>query len=355
MSRPVLHSLLAASLVLTGGLACALASDPLPAPEEVLLTVSRTQGGLEVIPVASPGSGVPLPLGGAGSAPGSVVGRDHWALVPFDSADALAVVDLQTRTLARTIDLAAGTMPSSAAFVDDSIAYVANPGRNTVTRINYLTGDTASLAVGIRPRSVVFTRGRVFVINSNSDAAGNNVLGPSWISVVDPSINRLAAGIDSIALPGPGNAGPALVAQDGVLYVMSRGPVDGTTEARLSLVDPVGRRELGNFAGFGNAPGPMATDGLERLYISSVSQGLMSFDLVNREVLRGAGDGVAIPGNSGVAVDNEGRIYALEPGACSGGAAGQVHVLRPDLSESRTIVVAECPSGAAITAVSPAS
>ncbi len=353
MRRLLLHSLLATGIVASGGLACALASDPLPAPEEVLLVVSRTQGSLAVIPVASPASAVTVPLGVAGAAPSSVVGRDKWALVPLDSADAVSVVDLQSRTVSRTVNLPVGAAPSSATFVDDSIAYVANPGLNSITRVNYLTGDTASVAVGVRPRSVVFTRGRVFVVNAN--ATDSTVLGESWLTVIDPTTNRPATGIDSVPLPGPGNAAAALVAQDGVLYVLSGGPEDGTTQARLSLVDPVGRRELGNFPGFGNAPGPMASDGLERLYISSRSQGLMAFDLVNREVLRGAGDGVAIAGNSGVAVDNEGRIYALEEGACTGGAPGSVHVLRADLSEARTIAVPECASGAAITAVPPAS
>jgi hypothetical protein len=50
---------------------------------------------------------------------------------------------------------------------------------------------------------------------------------------------------------------------------------------------------------------------------------------------------VAIPGNSGVAVDSNGRIYALEAG-CS--ANGLVHILRPDFSEIRTVPVGQCAS-----------
>ena len=38
----------------------------------------------------------------------------------------------------------------------------------------------------------------------------------------------------------------------------------------------------------------------------------MEFDTAERKVVRGEGNGVAIAGNTGVAVDSRGRIYALE-------------------------------------------
>lgn len=336
----------------TAALACAEASAPLPAAEEVLLLVHRTTGSLSLIRVNNPTVITPIPLGSATANPTTVAAFDGYALVPLGDDDAVAVVNLRTAAVDRTIGLPANSGATGAAIVDDSIAYVANPNRNSVTRVNYLNGDTASVAVGQTPRTVVFTRGKVFVVNANLDGAGDP-LGPSWVSVVDPVTNRLATGIDSILLAGPGKGIAADVAQDGVLYVMNAGPDDGTTDSRLSLIDPVGRRELGNFAGFGSSAGAVIDNGNRLLYVSSLSQGLMVFDLVNREVTRGAGNGVAIPDNAAVAVDGNGRIYAVESGTCLAGSTGKLHVLRSNLSESRVVTVPECAVAVIATEVPP--
>jgi hypothetical protein len=338
-------------LAVTLGLGCARATAPLPPAVEVLLVVNRDDATLQVIPVESPTTSTTLPLGAITPGPAGVSALNGTALVPLGPNDAVAVVDLRTGTVSRTIPLASGSGATGSAVVDDSIGYVANPGLNTVTRVNYLTGDTVSVAVGARPAGVLATRGKVFVLNSN--ATGGAPAGASWLSVVDPLTNRLASGIDSILMPGPGNAGSADVAQDGVLYVMNSGPASGATPGRLTLVDPVGRSELGNFGGFGDAPGAIASDGTDRLYVSSFSEGLMVFDLSKRRVVRGAGNGVAIPENSGVAVDSHGRIYALEAGDCAGGATGKVHILRPDLTEIRSVAAGACASAVLVTEIPP--
>jgi hypothetical protein len=189
----------------------------------------------------------------------------------------------------------------------------------------------------------------VFVLNGN--LAASVPAGPSWVSVVDPLTNRLATGIDSIEMPGPGNAGSGDVAQDGVLYVMNTGPRDGVTAGRLTLIDPVGREELGNFGGFGNAPGPIATNGTDRLFVSSYAEGLMVFDVLDRKVLRGAGDAVAIANNSAVAVDSRDRIYALETGPCDAGVPGKVHILRAGLTQIRQVDAGPCPVAAVVTEI----
>jgi len=330
-------------------LACAEALPPLPPPQEVVLVVDSVQATLRVVPVDAPATATTIALGGSAPTPRGVSAREGWALVPLGLDNAVAVVDLRAGTVPRVIRLAPNSGATGSAIVDDSLGYVANPNLNTVTRVNYLTGDTASVAVGIYPQGVVFTRGKVFVLNGN--LVGAAPAGPSWVSVVDPLTNRLAAGVDSIGLPGPGNAGHGDVAQDGVLYVMNSGPFDGATAGRLTLVDPVGRIELGNFGGFGSVPGAIATNGSDRLYVSSTTEGLMVFDLLNRRVLRGAGNGVPIADNTGVAVDSHDRIYALESGSCTPGASGRLHILRPDLSEIREVDVGECPVGALVTEI----
>jgi hypothetical protein len=337
--------------VLATALACARASEPLPPAVEVLLVVNRDDATLQIIQAAAPAAPVTISLGGTAPQPVGVSARDGWALVPLGPDNSVAVVDLRAQAVTRLIPLPANSGATGSAIVDDSIGYVANPNLNTVTRVNYLTGDTATVAVGVFPQGVVFTRGKIFVINGN--LVGAAPAGASWLSVIDPETNRLATGIDSILMPGPGNAAFGDVAQDGVLYVMNTGPLDNTASGRLTLVDPVERNELGNFGGFGNAPGAIATNGTDRLYVSSLSEGLMVFDLLNRRVIRGAGDGVAITQNTGVAVDSHGRIYALESGGCGPGGPGKVHILRTNFSEIRAVNVGACASAALITEIQP--
>ena len=132
-----------------------------------------------------------------------------------------------------------------------------------------------------------------------------------------------------------------------MLYVIQEGD-PAVDEGRLSIVDPVDRREVASFGGLGFGPGDLTADRQDRLLISSRSEGLMEFDSAERTVVRGEGDGVAIAANSGVAVDSEDRIYALEAG-CSG--RGTLHVLRPDFSEIRSVPVGQCASQALLARV----
>ena len=98
----------------------------------------------------------------------------------------------------------------------------------------------------------------------------------------------------------------------------------------MSVVDPVRRQELASFGGFGFGPDDLTADGGDRLLISSRTEGLMEFDTAERTIIRGEGNGIPIPANTGVAVDSEGRVYALESG-CS--ETGLLHILRPDFTE----------------------
>jgi len=337
---------LAAGVAMLGVAGCADPSAPLPAPSEVVLVVNSIDPSLSVIPVNATGSTYKIGLGGTTPTPVGVAALGAYAVVPMGTDHAVDVVSLRTGTVERVIPLASGSFATGVAIVDDSIAYVANPGLNTVTRINYLTGDTASVAVGIYPQAVVATRGKVFVVNGN--LVNFAPAGPGWITVIDPVTNAHATGIDSIPLPLPGNPQYAVVGGDGRLYVVNTG--DYVNDGRLSKVDPVARTEVANFGGFGVGPGAIASDGGERLFISSFTEGLMEFNTTTATVVRGAGDGVPIPENSGVAVDNEGRIYALT-GGCGGATGGAAHVLRPDLTERALVPLGICAVGTAVTSI----
>jgi hypothetical protein len=329
--------------------ACADTNAPAPEPTEALLVVNSTANTLSIVPVDNPAAAVQVQLGGTTPTPVGVSAFGRTAIVPLGLDNAVAVVDLIDATVTRLVPLPDNSGATGSAIVDDSIAFVANPNRNSVSRINYLTGATSEQSVGIYPEGIVYARGRIFVLNGNLDATFSPA-GPSSITVLDPTTT---VRIDSIPLTGPGNAGFGVLGGDGLLYVMSAGSFF-SGEGRLSIVDPVGLKELATFTGFGTGPGNLATDGVSRIYISSFAEGLLVFDTEVNQVLHGAGTGVTIPGNSAVAVDSKGRIYALESGPCQGGQPGKAHVLDSTLVQRSTITLGECPSGAVTIQIPPA-
>ena len=337
--------------LLLGGLpACADTNAPLPEPEAALLVVNSTANTLSIVPLEAPINAVAVELGGTTPTPVGVAAREDIALVPLGLDNAVAVVDLRAGTVIQRIPLPDNSGATGAALVDDSIAYVANPHLNTVSRVNYLTGATSEVPVGTYPQGVVFTRGRVFVLNGNLDETFSPA-GPSWITVVDPVTNQRADGVDSIPLTGPGNAGFAAVAGDGLLYVVSTGSFFGG-EGRLSVVDPVALTEIASFAGLGAGPQAVAA-GENRVFISSFAEGLLEFNADSNQVVRGAGNGVPIPSNAGVAIDGQGRVYAIESGPCAGGEPGVAHVLNQELEEVDAIPLGECAAGATVVEIPP--
>lgn len=346
MTRSQTPVRLALAGLITAAWSCAETSAPLPPPEEVVVVLNTAAATLSLVPVEAPSQVSTIPLGASDVAPVSVATRGATAVVPLQGPDAIAVVDLREGTLVNTIFLAPGAGVAGAALINDSVAYVANANLGTVTRVDLVTGDTLSIPVGSTPQHVTFTRGRVLVMNANLDSVGKPA-GESSISVIDPSRGRGSDPIGTIQLVGPGNARFSAVAGDGLLYVIQEGDTS-VDEGRLSVVDPVEGREVANFGGFGFGPGDLTADGGDRLFISSRTEGLMEFDSAERTVVRGEGNGFAIPANTGVAVDSQGRIYALEAG-CSG--TGVVHVLRPDFTEIRTVPVGRCASQALLARV----
>lgn len=345
MRVPAIRTLALMSLA-----ACAETNAPLPEPIETLLVVNRDAATLSVVPVDRPADGVQIPLGIATGVASGLAAHDTVAVVTLDTQDAAVVVDLLAGAAVRMIRFPDGAGASAAAIVSDSFAYVANPGRNTVTRINLWTGDTLSIAVGRLPQGVAFVRGRVFVMNGNLEATAVSLPAggvQSWITVIDPATNAPASGVDSIPLEGPGNARFATTGRDGLLYVMSAGRPD-QAESRLSIVDPVARVEIASFTGFGRGPGDLVSDGDERILVSSAREGVLVFDTRTRTVTRGAGNGIAIPNSAAVTADSRGRIYAIDTDDCGSGRDGLAHVLDTALTEIRTIPLGRCPVAAAV-------
>lgn len=336
------------------GAACASTTAPLPVPEERLVVLNAGDNTLSVISVDSEAPARRIALGAQSGGVTDVAARGQTAVVAASGTDRLLVVDLQAENVRKVIPLEPGSRPNAVVFVSDVVVYVTNAIANTVTRVDLTSGDTASVVVGRYPRDLALTRGRLFVVNGNvvPCPAGTCSLGPSWLTVVDPQTNALAAGVDSIPLPSQGNARSVALGGDGLLYVINTGDVAAAVAGRLSIVDPIRREEVGSFGGFGFIPAALASDGSDRLFVTSPEDGLMEFNTRNRRVVRGAGQGVLVADVVAAAVDSDRRIYAVEAGNCAGGGAGRLRIFRPDLTEARAIPLGPCPVGAALVQLS---
>lgn len=331
---------------------CAVTTPSTPLAEETLVVLNGGDGTLTLLSLSSPGTERSINLGHLDGTPVALAARGARALVSTGAASSVALVDLSTEGSVLVYYLPAGAGAAGAAFVNDSIAYIANSLNDRATRLNVRSGDTTSVAAGRSPAAVVETRGRVFVANANVEVLCAQPLpcvrGPSWLSVIDPEKNTV---IDSIPLPGPGNAMAAVVGADGLIYVMNAG--NGTEPGRLSIVDPVLRQEVGNFGGFGVLPRRLAIDGRERLFVTSESEGLMEFNTRTRRVVRGAGGGIPLENAVAAAVDGSAQIYGVESGGCAGGAVGRIRIFRPDLTEARIVPAGLCPTDAVIVNLPP--
>ncbi len=292
------------------------------------------------------------------ASPRTIDGRGHVFVVPLGAADAVGVSRFFTclgGACARSdyvLPLAPGSGATGAAIQDDSIAWIANPNLNSVTRLNYLSGDTASIAAGVYPQAVAIIGTRVFVVNSN--LLGATPAGPSWLTSFDCCTTPTP---DSIALTGV-NARFAVVGDDSLLYVIESGHA-GAADGKLSIIDPATRTEIAVLNGLGESPGAAAFHPAgSRLLVASAAEGILEVNTSVRAVTRGHGNGIKPGGQgvSGLAIDLRGRVYAVD--ASSSGAPpelcavrrGVVHVLNapPDYSEIHTATVGCGPTTAAI-------
>lgn len=345
----------AISLLLAAGLTlgCAATTPSTEPPIETLIVLNSGDASLSYVQFSDPGLAGTIVLGNIGGTPKYLAARGTQVLISTGAGNTLARAGLTTGQSPLVYRFPAGAGAAGAAFVNDTLAYVANPFIDRATRINFKTGDTISVATGRSPTAVAVARGRVFIANANLEpvcaAPTPCVRGPSWLTVVDPEHNTV---LDSIPLVGPGNAIAIEVGGDGLLYVLSAGAGDQQS-ARVSIVDPVLRVEVGSFSGFGTLPGDLASDRAERLLVISPVEGLMEFNTRTRRVVRGADRAILLQSGVAVVVDDEGLIYAIESGSCAGSGVGRIRVFRPDLTEARVISAGLCPVDAAIVKLPP--
>ena len=340
-------------LILLAAAGCAETTAPLPPPEELLLVANAGTQTLSYVSLRENGPRFLIQLGYDVREDARPFAGRKFAAVSVANGDTVVIVDLLRRVVAHSISVGEGAGALGGVVLNDSVAYVALSNRNLLLKVNLETGDTLGIPVGNDPADVVVARGKLFVVNANlTDCPPPNLrcpAGESWLTVIDP-ISNAPSVPDSIALPGPGHASYAAVGADGRVYVMQVGGPE-SPEGRLSIVDPLNRNEVGNFGGFGVSPGAIAADLGERVMVASRTEGLMEFNTRTRTVVRGAGSGLPLTGNTGVAIDSHGQIYGIEAGACAVSTTGRARVFRPDLTEEQPIPLGNCSGGATTTLI----
>lgn len=328
----------------------ACSDDPI-APDisarEIGVVVTSTDFALTVFDVEDPDVSEPVGLGGDGS-PVGVALRGRYAAVPMGVVPAVAVVDLRERTLVRTIGLPEGSGATGVAFLNDSIALVANPNLGSVTPVNVHAGTAgAEVEVGRYPQGVVVDGGRAYVLNAELESFQPD--GPSTITVLDAA--SLAV-LDTIELSGQ-NAAAGALGPDGRLYVIQSGSF-GAEDGALSIVDLSAGAEVDFVEGFGGFPGSIAVDDAGLVYVGAFGVGMLVWDSGTSTFVRGLDDPVTpggVASTSGIGFDAAGRIYALEPD-CQNPAVA--HRLASTLESELEIPVGICPTAIAFTEIEDA-
>ena len=298
--------------------ACDSSTGPEERPtQEVGVVVNSVDHSLTVFRVDDPSVRTTIGLGPDGS-PGTIAVRGEIAVVPMGTVPAAAVVDLRAGTVLRTVALPQGSGATGAAFLNDSIALVANSNLGTVSPINVRTGQRgADLTVGRFPQAAVSIGDTVLVLNA--ELVNFSPAGPGTVSVIASSPLRV---IKTITLRGT-NTGAAAVGSGGRIFVINTGRF-GSNEGSLSVLDRGSLTEVAHHTGFGSGPGSIAVDSSNRVYVGGFGIGVMVWDGAAVSFIRGPANAV-VPGGiqsaSGVAIDSSGRLYALKPECRSAGAA----------------------------------
>jgi hypothetical protein len=311
---------------------------------EVGVVVSSTDVALTIFDVDDPTQSETVGLGADGS-PVSLALRGRFAAVPLGIVPAVAVVDVREGALLRTVGLPEGSGATGAAFVNDSIVLVANPGLGSVTPVNVLAGTAGTaIEVGRYPHAIIVEGGRAYVLNAELENFAPD--GPSTVTVLDAS--NLSV-VDTIELSGE-NAAKGAIGPDGRLYVINSGSW-GAGNGSLSVIDLTSGTETDFVEAFGDFPGSIAIrdDGL--VHVGLFGVGMLVWSASTESFTRGPDDPVTpggVASTSGIGVDSQGRVYALEPDCQNPSFA---HRLSASHDSEDAIPVGICPMSIGFTEV----
>ena len=302
-----------------------------PSGVETAVVLNSIDLSITVFPVDSPQVTATLGLAQAGS-PVSMAARNGRVVVPLGFLSAAAVADLGSGDVA-SLPLPDNSGATGVAFLNDSIAYIANPNLNTVSPVN-IFGMSAGpqIEVGGFPQGVIASAARIFVLNAELDQTFRPAKA-GGVSVIDPATNTVIA---TVILTGY-NPSAAAFGHDGLLYVINSGTF-GQGDGSLSVVSPTTLEEVAHHAGFGEFPGDIAFDQAGRAHVSSFSYGIAIWDATADSFINSPADPLIVEGNaisSGLGFDSDDRLYTLIPGDCiapsvayrvSNGAADEIGV-----------------------------
>lgn len=321
-------------------------SEPEPTPTtELGVLVNSQDVSLTAFPLDDPSAAFTIGLAPDGS-PVTLAVRGAIAVAPLGTVPAAVIVDLVQRQVVTTVALPEGSGATGAAFLNDSIVLVANPGLNTVSPINVRSGVRGDeIAVGAYPQSIVAVGDTAFVLNAEL-GPDFQPTGPGTVTVITGSP---PAAVATIALSGT-NPNAGAIGPDGRLYIVHAGRF-GQSDGALSIVDRGTLEEVEDHAGFGDFPGDVAVDASGRVFVASFSYGVAVWDSGTQSFVRAPAEAITldgVPSASGVAVDADGRLYALESNCQS---ASRIFLLSDAFATEDTIPTGTCPFSLEFTTV----
>jgi hypothetical protein len=288
---------------------------------------------------------------GAQGTPVGAAARGAHAVVPLGIYPFAAVLDLRSAAVTATTALPANSGATGAAFLNDSIALVGNPNRNSVSPVNVLRGTVgAEIAVGTYPQALVEGVGEAYVLNAN--LVNFSPAGPGSVSVVSQARTVVA----TIPLTGV-NPSAGIVAGNR-LVVINAGHF-GQNDGSLSIVNLTTRTQEVNVPGFGEFPGSVGVgpDGL--VYVGVYGTGILVWNPATGQFIRGLANPL-VPGGSppvsALAFDYAGRLHTLNPGDCGPNTPGKEFGLGGQFTVvERTVTTGICPFSIAFSSLLPAN
>jgi hypothetical protein len=313
--------------------------------EEVAVVVNSVDNTLSIVPLEEGGGARTVGLASAASSPVDLAVRGATAVVPLGIYPFAAVVDLRTATVTHRVALPANSGATGVAFLNDTVALVSNPGRNTISPVRVRSGQAgAEVAVGVYPEGIIVQGGRVFVLNRN--LVNFAPAGPGSITV----LNSALGAVKTIQLSGLNPASG--VVMNNRLYVINSGRF-GQASGSLSVINLQSLTEEAHYTGFGQFP--RSITGYENsglLYIGGFGYGLTVWDTNSRQFIVSPSSPVKPGGVTDVGdvlSDDNGGLFITAPGSCAD--VGKLIQIGRSGNVTRQVSTGTCPLGIALTEI----
>ena len=308
------------------------------ASEPVGVVVNSVDATLSIVPLQG-GPSRTVGLAQAASTPVDLAVRGNVAVVPLGTYPFAAVVDLVAGQVTYRVPLPANSGATGVAFANDSVALVANPGRNSVSPVNVRRGQAgAEIAVGVYPQAIVEGNGATFVINSN--LVNFAPAGPGSVTVLNSSLGVTK----TIPLSGVNPAAGVVVGNR--LYVLNSGNF-GQANGSLSVVNLQTLAEESHHTGFGAFPTSLAASpDAGVLFIGGFGYGITVWDVAQRQFAIAPANPLKPTGITDVGdivVDDQGHVLFTAPGNCT--APGSLNVVGPSGAVAGQGETGVCPLG----------